>query len=196
MINNKDLIRPFLKFNSADDFYHLQILKRKKENPELGSNSYVVKTYYISSLDYFDSKINEIIDICKVTNGRAMINLNKRSFEKIAFQTLRKVSDQIFNRDYKSIRKSYETVCGAYPNESDKKWIIDVDTTDFGVVKELVDFIKVVEPTDGADDRIKAIIPSKNGFHIITSPFRLDVFKTKFPDIDVHKDNPTNLYIV
>ena len=48
MIDNFELIKSLLKFESPDDFYHLQILKRKKENPELGSNSRVVKTYYVS----------------------------------------------------------------------------------------------------------------------------------------------------
>lgn len=48
MINNLELILPLLEFLSEDDFYHLQIIKRKKEHPELGSNSYVVKTYYIT----------------------------------------------------------------------------------------------------------------------------------------------------
>ena len=52
MINNIEIIKTLLEFNSQDEFYHLQVLKRKKENPELGSNSYVVKTYYVGSIEY------------------------------------------------------------------------------------------------------------------------------------------------
>lgn len=33
MVDNLRLILPFLKFESEDDFYYLQILQRKKENP-------------------------------------------------------------------------------------------------------------------------------------------------------------------
>ena len=43
--------------------------------------------------------------------------------------------------------------------------------------------------------KIKAIIPTKNGFHVITSPFELNTFKEKYPSIEVHKDNPTIIYV-
>lgn len=43
--------------------------------------------------------------------------------------------------------------------------------------------------------KIYDYIPTKNGYHIITKPFNLKQFKDKYPDIDVHKNNPTILYI-
>ena len=61
MIHNIEIIKPLLRFSSEDDFYHLQILKRKKEHPELGSNSYVVKTYYVSSLDYLEKNLLRLL---------------------------------------------------------------------------------------------------------------------------------------
>lgn len=195
-INVLEQIKPLLKFDSKDDFYHLQIIKRKKENPELGSNSYIIKTYYITSVEHLEKMMPEIIDICESNNARAGLNLNRRSFEKIAFQTLRKVSEQIFNKDFYSVRKSYNTCCGAFGNEKDKKWIIDIDEKDPNIVNELVGYISTLEPAyEKVSDRIKVVLPTKNGFHIITSPFRLDVFKKKYPTIDVHKDNPCNLFI-
>lgn len=30
---------------------------------------------------------------------------------------------------------------------------------------------------------------------VITSPFNLKEFKKKYPELDVHKNNPTNIYI-
>lgn len=36
---------------------------------------------------------------------------------------------------------------------------------------------------------------TKSGYHLITKPFDMQVFRERFPDIDVHKNNPTNLYI-
>ena len=38
-------------------------------------------------------------------------------------------------------------------------------------------------------------IKTKSGIHIISAPFNLQKFREEFPDIDVHKDNPTILYI-
>ena len=47
MTNNIDQIRSnFLKFTDPGDFYFIQVIQRKKENPELGSNSYIVKNYF------------------------------------------------------------------------------------------------------------------------------------------------------
>ncbi len=112
MINNFRQITELLKFDSEDDFYHLQILKRKKENPELGSNSYVIRTYCIRSKEHLVEKMDEIINLCIYNNARAYINLNRRSFERAAFHTLKKISDIIMNKDYKSVRNAFESVCG------------------------------------------------------------------------------------
>lgn len=197
MIDNFELIKGLLKFDSPDDFYHLQILKRKKENPELGSNSYVVKTYYIKSVEYLEKKQNEIINLCEFNNARACINLNRRSFEKLAFQMLKKVTDQIMNKDFKSVRKAYESVCGEYSNEPNKKWIIDIDYKDISEEEREViyNYIKLLIKETGKDETIP-IIPTKNGEHWITSPFNLGIFRENYGGtIDVHKDNPTILYI-
>jgi hypothetical protein len=193
MIDNIVAIKDLLTFESEDDFYHLQILKRKKENPELGSNSYVVKTYYINSIEYLDSKIDEIIHLCNFHNARACINLNRRSYEKIAFHTLKKVTDQIMNKDFKSVRKAYESVCGSFSNEKDKKWIIDIDHKDFDLSEvkrhvfynNLISNIQSLIFQTGKDDTITTI-PTKNGFHLITRPFNLEkctVKKLRFKKI-------------
>ena len=46
-----EIIEKMLTFVDEGDFYFLQILQRKKDNPEIGSNSRVIKTYYIKSVD-------------------------------------------------------------------------------------------------------------------------------------------------
>jgi hypothetical protein len=195
MINNIDIISPLLQFNSGDDFYHLQILKRKKEHPTLGSNSYVVKTYYVSSLEYLSHRYPEIKALCEFHNARAYINLNVRSYERLAFQMLKKVIDQIMNKDFKSVRKAYESVAGEFGTGKDKRWIIDIDFADHvteDYVKTLKAYIESEFPESGG---ILAEVPTKNGFHLITKPFRLDSFMARYLDIDVHKNNPTILYI-
>ncbi len=191
MINNIDRIIPLLKFESKDDFYHAQVLKRKKENPDLGSNSHCVKTYYIKSVDELLLDFPEMVCLADFHNARVCINLNKRSFETVAFQTMRKVTDVIMNKDYPSVRKSYNSVCGTYSSDQDKSWIIDIDDHAFHST-ELLSFIETLQPVG---DKLKAILPTKNGFHIITRPFNLSEFRTQYPDIDIHKDNPSVLYI-
>lgn len=119
MVNNFEQIKGLLSFPSDDIFYFCQILKRKKEHPELGSNSYVVKTYYIKKLEELDFYKDEMICLAEHHNARVYISLNQRSFYKSAFQNLKKVTDQILNKDYASVRKSYASVCGMYA-EGDK----------------------------------------------------------------------------
>ena len=110
MVNNFNLISKFLTFESGDDFYFLQILKRKKENPEQTGNSRTIKTYYIDSLEKFFKLEKEIQTLCELHNARAYINLNKRSYEKIAFHHLKKVTDCLLNKDFKSIKDAYNSV--------------------------------------------------------------------------------------
>ncbi len=191
MINNLHIIAPLLKFESDDDFFFVQLLKRKKEHPELGSNSYCVKTYYIRSIEPLEKDYPEMKCLADFHNARVCINLNKRSFEKVAFQTMRKVVDQIMNKDYSSVRKSYNSVCGTYGADSDKSWIIDIDDHNFDG-NTLIEFINGLQPIG---TKLKAIIPTKNGYHLITCPFNLQEFKMKYPEIDCHKDNPSILYI-
>lgn len=200
MVDNFEQIKKILTFTSEDDFYHLQIIKRKKEHPELGSNSYVVKTYYISSLEYLELKKDEVINLCDFHNARACINLNRRSFENIAFHAMQKIANQLMNRDFKSVRKVYESVCGANSNEPNKKWIIDIDDISIDAithdpkVQKMVDLILKLQSQTGKETFLEAV-RTKSGFHLIVSPFRLDTFCEEYPEMMVHKNNPTILYI-
>ena len=60
MRNNFEQIRNILKFED-DYFYFIQIIQRKKENPELGSSNRVIRSYNISSLEKFDKDKDEIM---------------------------------------------------------------------------------------------------------------------------------------
>lgn len=200
MINNFQQISKLLQFRSDDDFYHLQIIKRKKDHPEIGSNSLVIKTYYIKSEDHLAKVEPEIIALCNFHGARACINLNRRSFEKMAFHTLKKVTDQIMNKDFASVRKAYESVCGAYANESNKKWIIDIDNISIDGFNHQPSMIqlrsRIIElQIEAGHLQSMNFIRTKSGIHIISAPFNLQKFREEFPDIDVHKDNPTILYI-
>ncbi len=193
MIDNLELIKPLLKFESSDDFYYLQILQRKKENILLNSNSRVIKNYYIKSVDHLEVRYDEIRKLCNMFNARASIRLNKRSFEKVAFKCLENIANTMQSRDYDFINKAYDRACGQSHNDSNKKWIVDIDKD--GNSKD--DIEKALNFTV-AWYRV-AEIPSKTGIHLITNPFRLDQFR-KYCDeknikVEIQKDNPTNLYI-
>jgi mRNA-degrading endonuclease HigB of HigAB toxin-antitoxin module len=195
-VNNIELIKDLLEFRTDDDFYMVQIIKRKKEHPELGSNNHMVKAYYISSVEELDKHFPEMVVLADFHRARVMINLNRRSFEKIAFQNLKKLSDQIMNKEYRSAKKAYNTVAGQFNNEKDKKWIIDIDTKDMGTVAAVSDGIMDIYTKMDTNGKIHAVIPTKNGYHVIVSPFNVMWFNTDlgYLNLDLHKDNPTIIY--
>jgi hypothetical protein len=202
-VNNFKQIRELLNFRSKDDFYFLQILQRKKDFKDTqkisgtNNNSRLVKAYYIKSLDHFDFLEDEIIKLCELFNARAGINLNRRSFKKTSLQHLKKVTDQIITGDYSKAYKAYSSVAGVHNNESDKKWIIDLDGEDensFDLIYSINECIIGLQPNIGESKTICRVL-SKNGSHLITSPFNIADFKKQFPKLEIHKNNPTNIFI-
>ena len=86
MINNFEQIKKLLEFRSEDDFYFLQILQRKKDHPAgkvngTNNNSRLIKAYFIKSIEHLEFVEPEIIELCKLFQARAGINLNRRSFK-------------------------------------------------------------------------------------------------------------------
>jgi len=193
MIDVFDRVKDLLTFQSEDDFYYLQILQRKKENEQIGSNSRVIKNYYINSLDYLENRYEEIKEVCNLFNARAMLRLNKRSYSKVAFKTMQNIANSMANGEYSFIKKSYDRACGNGHNDKDKKWILDIDGNyDDEFLMEIETFIETCRPEGG---KVLIKLPTKNGIHMITKPFDLSEFNLRYPMIDIHKDNPINLYI-
>lgn len=201
MINNKDIIKPLLVFPHKDCFYFVQILQRKKDHvgERLGgsnNNSRLIKAYYITSVEKLEIHWEEMVKLADLFGARISINLNPRNFQKAAFHLLQKVANQMSNGDFYGVRKAYDSVCGEYHSEIDKRWLIDIDTQDVITLAGIRNDIQTLQGNIlNREYSILAEIPSKAGYHLITNPFNLAAFTQKHPDIEVHKNNPTNLYI-
>lgn len=203
MVNNFKIIKPLLSWNSPDEFYFIQILQRKKDaTPGMkvngtNNNARLIKAYFVKSLESLEFIEPEIIELCKVFNARAGINLNKSSFKKLAIPFQRLILDNIENGNEDKLYKCYTSIVGKKSYDKDKKWILDIDSDDIEQGwngPDMGDFIDTLQPNSG-ENKTKTIIPSKTGLHVITSPFNLMEFRKKYPNIDVQKNNPTNLYI-
>lgn len=174
------------------DFYYLQILKRKKDNPELEKNMLTIDIFYIENEEHLSKLKLRIIDTCIKNNARAYFNLNKRNEKKIALQTLRMIADSIASEQY-NIRNCYQSACGRFSSDPEKKWIIDVDTKDESTIQHIKYCISLCQPKNQI---IYDIINTKNGVHIITSPFNVQDFRKNYKEeLGIHKNNPTVLYI-
>jgi hypothetical protein len=202
MIDNFSLIEPLLVFPHKDIFYFVQILQRKKDHKGVtlggsNNNSRLIRAYFIKSVDHLNKVKEEMITLANVFNARISINLNPRNFEKAGFQVMQKIANQMMNKDYENIHRAYTSVCGEYHSETDRRWIIDLDKDDLIYKEEIKEFIekehlKLKDHDKVSRYRILAEIPSKSGLHIITNPFNLTTWDF---NVEIHKNNPTNLYI-
>lgn len=191
VIDNFEQIKDYMTFDSSDDFYYCSIIKRRKENPELRTNNYMIKSYTITSIDYFNEKKDEIITLCKLHNARAYINLNKRSFEKCAYQSLKKLTDLIMAKSYISTKKVFDSVASKFSNDSDKKWLIDIDDSQTPSPLMMAHIEHNCKPYG---DKIIGVVKTVNGCHLITKPFTINQFKEKYPTVEIKKNSPTLLY--
>lgn len=203
MINNKEIILPLLEFPNDDIFYFVQILQRKKDNKGkvLGgnnNNSRLIKAYFINYPEKLEKQWEEMTMLADLFNARVSINLNPRNYKKAAFHTLQKIANQMSNGDFQSIHKAYTSVCGDYHAEIDKRWLVDLDKDQLDLKDEILEFIKYEHSLLSKNEkasRYKIIgeIPSKTGLHLITNPFNLKNWK--WSDVEIHRNNPTSLYI-
>lgn len=209
MINNFEQISKLLKWESEDDFYFVQIIQRKKDNPGNihGSNnsSRIIKAYYITSLENLELQKEEMIFLADKFNARIGISLNRRSFYKTAFETLKIIADQMHNKSFKEVRKAYNRACGIHNGDSDKVWLLDVDKITDPELLAMFDYPEerreyfmrdlIAKAMPIGEDKILAKVPSKSGYHLLTKPFDSREFIKQLPEVSLHKNNPTNLYI-
>lgn len=155
MRNNFEQIKSLMSFNSNEDFYYIQIIKRRKENPDITTNCRIINSYIIQSIQQLDHLTETIISECKKENARAYITINKRNVVNIAARVLAKFSEKIVEKkdqiktDFTNLDKAQDVInllkdgryfeiidkyisvssslIGQYHSDEDKKWIIDCD---------------------------------------------------------------------
>ena len=198
-VNNFDQIRSMLEFPEKTSFYFLQVLKRRKENPDLGKDMKHIADYYIYSLDQFDELKPRIIAQCDAENARAYFRINRRDAKKVAMQVLKITVDHIMSENYRAVKNAFASCAGRFHSDPDKRWIVDIDNISIDSFNHSEEQHKMRElildlQRETENEPMMKFISTKGGVHIITRPFNLNKFKSQYPEIDVHKDNPTCLY--
>jgi len=197
-VDNFDLIAPMLKFENEFDFYFVQIIQRKKEHKDsqhklsVSNNNRCIKSYYIDSLDKLQRYELEMKELAGLFVARVCINLNRRNAQKLSFEMMKLLATNISCNHFNQLGKLYDTVSGQHHHDKNKTWIIDIDDKEYdSAIME--SYINSCMPI--GEDKIVAKVPTKSGYHIITRPFNLEHFNKEFPGVDIHKNNPTILYI-
>jgi hypothetical protein len=193
MIDNLQHIKPLLNFETEGDFYMLYIFKRKKEQTTDKSNHQSVRTiksYCVSSIQYLEERYDEIKQLCELFKARAYIHVQKQNHNDIGLNMITEIINRIQSGQINQSHV-FDSVVGKLKT-NEKRWVVDLDTKD---ESEVVRLTKVINVTRPEGDKIEAIIPTKNGFHFITKRFDTRMFNNIYPVVDIHKKNPTLLYL-
>ena len=193
MINNIEQIKKLLNFSDNGDFYMLYVFKRKKDQPEGERDNHqsvrTIKTYCIESVDHLERRYDEIKQLCEMFKARAYIHVQKQNHKDVSLNMLASLAERI--RDGVTNQKGlFDSVVGQIKTQ-EKRWIVDIDITDYHAVYEITKFISTLQPEG---PKVESVIPTKNGWHLITGKFDVKTFKEKFPDVEIAKKNPTLLY--
>jgi hypothetical protein len=208
MINNLELIKPLLNFENEGDFYMLYIFKRKKDQTIDKANHQsvrTIKTYCIESIEQLENRYEEIQQLCEMFKARAYIHVQKQNHKDVSLNMMVALAEKIRNGQHNQ-KNLFDSVVGQLKTY-EKRWIVDCDDMlepspmmmahieyQCKPITE-VEFDAAGVPIGIPNRKIEAIIPTKNGHHLITKRFDVMEFKKKYPDVDIQKKNPTLLYL-
>jgi len=198
MINNIELIKELLNFEREGDFYMLYVFKRKKDQPEGERDNHqsvrTIKSYCVNSIEYLDKRYDEIKQLCEMFKARAYIHVQKQNHYDVSLNMMVALAQRIQDGNHKQ-QGLFDSVVGQIKTH-EKRWIVDIDTKDEEAVTKIARLVDSLRP-EGS--KIEAVIPTKNGYHLITSRFDVLNFN-KMMSLqgyvpDIQKKNPTLLYL-
>lgn len=197
MIDNLDIIKTLLNFEEGgEDFYMLYIFKRKKDQPEGERDNHqsvrTIRSYCINSVEQLERKYDEIKLMCETFKARAYIHIQKQNHKDVSLELMIALAQRL-KQGLIQQQGLFDSVVGQLKTY-ESRWIVDVDTKDENELLRIMNYINSVKPHSENPKCIK-IIPTKNGFHIITERFDVIEFQKQYPDISIQKKNPTLLYL-
>ena len=195
MVNNLEVIKEHLIFPNERSFYFIQIIKRKKENPEMTGYSLPVESFYIFSVEQLERVMPHIIEKCEQNRARAYIKMNTLDMQSVALETISVLTQEIRKENWKHISKALNSACGicGKQNGTEKLYLIDIDTKDIDYINEVKNCINLLEPLD-KPEKVKMIVPTRNGIHFLSTGFNMQKFRQQYHNIDIHDDGITLLY--
>jgi hypothetical protein len=171
----------------------LYVFKRKKDQPEGERDNHqsvrTIKTYCIESIDHLERRYDEIMQLCEMFKARAYIHVQKQNHFDVSLNMMVQLAQRIQDGNHNQ-KGLFDSVVGQIKTK-EKLWIIDIDTKD---IQELRNIQVTINNCKPEGPKTKFVIPTKNGFHLITDRFDVLAFKKQHPEVDIQKKNPTLLY--
>lgn len=189
-------------------FFHIQVLQRRKDNPSISSGDIRLYTKNVRDLDELSDCMGEVVDICEREKARAYINVAPKPFNAFNRALMSRLATwiQFFGH------QDPAQLCTALYEELEpevKVWVINIDSKETEYINSIIysihkaikeERVKMNESFGLSLTEVKqhewlyGKIPTPNGVHLLTTPFDLEMFKAKHPEIRVFKNHPTLLY--
>lgn len=202
-VDNFDLVSNLMNFKSDDDFYFLEIIKRKKDNPNDAFRYRQFITYYwIKSTAHLQSLKQEIIDICLKNNARAYIYMNPRSAQVV--NDYAKVLVKRFAQRGKGYGK-YRGHEIEFASGQHKDWdsrpisFLDIDSTDTTIFKKVHEILDEHGITPLAEYKtpnggLHILLPDKRARYIDWSMFDNGEYLGQYATVHCNIDSPSILF--
>lgn len=202
-VDNFQLIGSLMNFQSDDDFYFVEIIKRKKDNPNDAFRYRQFITYYwIKSVDELNSLKDEIIDTCKQHNARAYIYMNPRSAKVVndyAKVLMKRFAQK--GRGYGKYRGHEIEFASGQHKDWDSRPIsfIDIDSTDENVFTKVKEILNAYGITPMAEYKtpnggLHILLPDKKARYLDWSMFDGGKKLGQYATVHFNVDSPSLLY--
>jgi hypothetical protein len=122
--------------------------------------------------------------------ARAYIHVQKQNHKDVSLNMMIELAQRIQSGQTNQ-KGLFDSVVGQIKTH-EKRWIVDVDTKDIQELRNIQITINRCKPEG---PKTKYVIPTKNGFHLITERFDVMEFKKQYPEIEIQKKNPTLLFL-
>lgn len=184
-VNNFQYIEKFLQPTNENDFWFAQIIKRKKDNPDMNRSERIIKSYNIKDYEHLIHFKEEIQSLCDYHNARFYLNPNIRNIKLCNIRLIQSLMQSIADESYSSIYSKVDSVLGKTITPGRPKWwIVDIDEKNPDLLNDLKDAIDI------SNNKTSFVLETINGYHIICEPFNRKVIV--YSEIKVN--SPTLIY--
>lgn len=204
-IDNFEIVKSLMDFEEMDNmFVHVQVLRRRKDHPDLPAANKLIKAWVVRSREHLDKIKEEVMFLCEHYKARAYVSCAPKSIAKLNTLIMLKLADNQHTGNVINPWHVLNSACGELQGV-EKRWVMDVDDPSLGfeVACEIDRIWSETHPNLTENDvRIARqnhwlveTIPTLNGLHLLTRPFNLQEFKKHFPDVEAKKNGLTALYV-
>lgn len=190
MVDNTELVAQYIDDrDDGDTFWYTELLDR---NIGGSSRFKMLRTFEHNSRLHFLQRIDTIRLLCEKTGTRAYTRLSPRSRKKVGHELIAHLfKTVVMDKVYDQSGRAYASTCGKHPIHDRKLWLFDVDMVPGFEASTAIE-MAMLENSLSEHDAYVGKIPTKSGWHLIARPHHVDY---NHVGIQLHKDNPTVLYI-